>query len=46
MYAAMNCVLEAEPLVYVTKIIQGLVADVRVCCYVLRVRGTTLGVSD
>ena len=44
--AAMNCVLEEEPLVYLTKIIQGLVAGVLVCCCVLCDGGRALGVSD
>ena len=39
-------VLEAVLLVYLTKIIQELVADVRVCCCVLCVGGSALGVSD
>ena len=37
----MYCVLGVEPLVYLTKIIQGLVA-----CWVLGVGGKALGVSD
>ena len=44
--AAVYCVLEAERLVYLTKIIQGLVDGVRVCCCVLCVGGRALGVSD
>ena len=43
---AVYSVLEAEPLVYMTKTIQGLVAVVRVCCCVLCVGGRALGVSD
>ena len=43
---AVYFVLEAELLVYLTKIIQGLVAGVHVCCRVLCVRGRALGVSD
>ena len=46
MCAAVYCVLEAELLVYLTKIIQGLVAGVRVCCYGLCVKGRAFDVSD
>ena len=35
------CVLRAEPLVYLTNIIQGLIG-----CFVLSVEGRALGVSD
>ena len=46
MCAAMYYLLNAEPLVYLIKIIQGLVAGVRVCCNELCVEGRALGVSD
>ena len=46
MCAAVNCVLVAELLVYLTKIIHGLVVGVRVCCCELCVGGRALGVSD
>ena len=46
MCAAVYCVLEAELLVYLTKIIQGLVATVRVYCCVLCVVDRAFGVSD
>ena len=44
--AAAHCELEAELLVYLTKIIQELVVGVRVCFCVLCVGGRALGVSD
>ena len=40
------CLLRTEPLVCLIKIIQGLVAGVPLCCYVLCVGGRALGVSD
>ena len=46
MCAAVYFVLEAELLVYLTKIIQGLVGNVRVHCCVLCVVDRALGVSD
>ena len=46
MCAAVNCELEFELLVYLTKIIQGLVVGVRVCFCVLCVGGRALRVSD
>ena len=45
-YAAVYSVLEAELLVYLTKIIQGLMAGVLVCCCELCDGGRALGVSD
>ena len=44
--AFLYCVLEAELLVFLTKIIQGLTAGMRVCCCVLCVGRRALSVSD
>ena len=38
--------MESELLVYLIKIIQGLSAEARVCCYVLSDADRSLGVSD
>ena len=42
----MQCISGAEPLVYLTKIIQGLVVSVCVCCSAMYIGGSASGVSD